>query len=231
MEATFTQRQNMLKKTLQTLGKQGKTPARETMFPTDVLELIMWTSISDNPFNPNVKRAFNKLVNEYVDWNEVRVTSSDELGELLTTCKLEVSRAINIKNSAQAIFHRENRLCLDFLSPKRPADIKKYLSEMKNFSDIQIGTIMILIADSDDVPSTATIRRVAQRIGFALEDSTDNAVRLIFKKTLQKSQGFNAFYLIGKHAHTVCKEVGPRCSTCNLNNICAFGKEKLTPKK
>ncbi len=231
MEATFTQRQNLLKKTLQTLGKQYKAPARGAMPSIDMLELIMWTSISDNPFNPNVKRAFKKLVNEYVDWNEVRITSTNELGELLTGCKLEASHAINIKNAAQEIFHRENRLSLDFLSPKRPADVRKYIGEMKSIPEAQANTIMILITDSADVPPIAAVRRVAQRIGIVFENSTDNAVRLVFKKTLQKIQGFSAFYLICQHAYALCKETGPRCSACDLNKICEFGKEKISPRK
>lgn len=231
MEATFNQRQDLLKKTLQILGKQNKIPPRESLFPDNVLELTMWTAISDNPFNPNVKRAFRKLSSDYVDWNEVRVTSTAELGELLTACKLEAARALNIKNAAQEIFHRENRLDLEFLSPKRPADVRKYIGEMKSISEAQANTIMLLIADTPDLPPTATVRRVAQRIGFAFENSTDNAVRLVFKKTLQKSQVYTAFGLVCLHAHSTCKETGPRCSACPLNGFCVYNLEKLSAKK
>lgn len=230
MEMPFKQRQQKLRKVLSPLLKKYPAPSREQFLKMDVLDLVMWSAVSADPFDPNVPRAFSRLTGDFVDWNEARVSSTNELGELLQGCRLNPERAVHIKNTAQLIFYKENRLSLDFLSTREPADIKKYISSLKRFPETQADVIMILLSNAADIPPIPSVDRFSRRVGFLLSDATNNAIRLIYKKTLPQSQTYNAFYAICKHTQTLCKEKNPRCGACFLNKKCDYGVDKTGRK-
>ncbi len=231
MEAPFKQRQSKLRKILAPLQKKHPTAARKSFLDKSILDLVMWTSISPDPFNPNVKRAFDKLTADFVDWNEVRITSTNELGELLESCQLDPAHAVDIKNAAQDIFHKENRLYLDFLSASRPAEVKKYLASLQNLPKTQVSVIMALLTDGAEMPPIPPVLRFGRRVGFIADDATDNAAKLIFKKTVPASQTFSAFYAVCRHTHATCKEKGPRCSACVVRAHCDYALEKTGKKR
>jgi len=228
MEATFKQRQQKLRKILSPLLKKYPALPREQYLKMKVLDLVMLSSISPDPFGTNTTRAFNRLTGEYVDWNEVRVTSTNELGELLEEFRLNPEHAVDIRNTAQVIFYKQNRLNLDFLSPGRPDEVKKYISSLKDIPETQSNIIMILINDEADMPPTPAVRRFSQRTGLVNEDATDNAARLIYKKTLPKTHALHTFYAICRHAQALCKENNPRCPACFMSKDCNFGSRKNT---
>ncbi len=230
MEMLFEQRQQKLRKILRPLFGKYPAPSREQFLNMNVLDLMMWSAVSSDPFDPNVPRAFNRLTGDFVDWNEVRVSSTNELGELLQACRLNPERAVHIKNTAQLIFYKENRLSLDFLSAHEPAKVRKYVLSLNGFPETQANVIMILISDATDIPPIPPVNRFSRRAGFLLIDATNNAIKLIYKKTLSQAQTYQAFYAICKHAQTLCREKNPRCGDCFLNKICDHGIDRTGKK-
>jgi endonuclease III len=117
---------------IEKLAKALKRAFRPVPPPTErtVLETLVYACCLEDSSHEQADEAFAKLTQTYVDWNEVRVTTVAELGELLSHLNQPQSAAIRLKRTLQSLF--EKRYSFD-LEELRKQNLGKAQAEVESW--------------------------------------------------------------------------------------------------
>lgn len=221
---TFKRRQDLLRKTSPLLRKNypmGRDDLLEDR--PNLIELLALATIGDSPYEKNAMHAVRRMERDYVDWNEVRVTSAHELGELLKAYHLPPQRAVELKSLLQMIFLRENKLSTDLSSGDAFDAVKSYLQGYGEMPRRVSDMVLMLLGDHRDIPAGEPVMRFAVRVGLVEAESGDNALQLLFKKTLPAQELKPAHYAVCAHCREMCREKAPLCARCFIVTHCDYG--------
>jgi endonuclease III len=226
---TFKQKLGRLKTVISLLLKNYPMPEKASDEKLDLLQLVALASSSDDPYNSAALQMVKRLEREYVDWNEVRVSSAYELGEIFKAYRLDPRHAANMKNVLQVIFERENRLTPDLTIDNSPDTIKAYLTGYGNFPQAVQDAILVLLDGHRDLPMSEAVLRFTARIGVADAGATAGAVQLLYKKAAGARSMRAIHYAVCRHCREICREK-PLCRKCFLVNHCDYGIKQTSGK-
>lgn len=98
-------------------------------------------------------RAVKSATNSAVDWNELRVSTPEELEEVLANNipnkRNECQRLIN---ALQAVYDRENRMSLDRLSRLGIREAKSYLESLDGVDGYAVASVILWSLDGHAIP-------------------------------------------------------------------------------
>lgn len=227
----FKQRQKRLKKTAVLLRKQyPMARAGVTSEESDLIRVLVLAAITDDPYGKSAIQAVKRMERDYVDWNEVRVSSSHELSDLLKSYHLDPERANELKSLLQMIFHRENKLLTDLLSSDSFEIIKSYLQGFKELPRRVLDAVLLLLGEHRDIPASDQVMRFAARVGLIEAGASANSLQLLFKKTLATPDLRAVHYAVCRHCSQVCREKNPLCNKCFLLPHCDYGTKYISGK-
>ncbi len=180
-------------------------------------------------------RAVKKLQEEFVDWNEVRVSFDRELAEVLAplTQKDLDAKVKRCKDVLKAIFDKYNRVNLDFMRTQDFETARRALSEMEALGRANAHILVQCYQDElDQAPARSSKTlvmshdglRVAIRLGLIKKTSSLNVGRKELEKLLEPTRYIDFQNLFVRHAEQVCTSKNPACEGCFLNSGCAFYK-------
>jgi len=226
---TLKQKQSRLKTVVSLLLKRYPMPQAPTEEKLNLLQLVALGAVSDDPYAPAALQLIRRMEKDYVDWNEIRVTSTYELDEIFGAYHLDPRHATMLKNVLQLIFEQENRLTPDLTSDEEPETIKAYLSGYKDFPRAVQDTVLLLLDGGKDIPISETVLRFTSRIGVAAADSSVNSVQLLYRKVSAGKSSRVAHYAICCHCRELCREK-PLCKKCFLVTHCDYGTKQVSGK-
>ncbi|MSR47684.1 MAG: hypothetical protein EXS13_11580 [Planctomycetes bacterium] len=174
------------------------------------------------------QRALRILQKEFVDWNEVRVSSPAELKSVLKELgdkdldvKVEKLRAL-----LASLWKERNATALEFLREMSPETRHRLLS---NLGVIHQGIVQVLLhglAGPDaalPVPQGAV--RTLTRIGLIERVHSDGAARKVMEKLIDPEDLHAYLLLLTQHGEEICQAKSPRCGDCVLVEMCKFKRK------
>ena len=99
----------------------------------NVLEHLLYACCLENARVEAADEAFAKLKELFFDWNEVRVTTTTELSEVMTSIPDAAAAATRIKKSLQSVFEGNARYTFD-LDPLQKQNLGKSEKELEKLS-------------------------------------------------------------------------------------------------
>lgn len=122
-----TNRASLLNKTHKVLKKHYKPTSRDER---PLLEVLIFAACLENaPYNA-AEKAYGALVNEFFDWNEVRVSTRKDLCEKLTMLPDPLAAAQRVKRVLQSVFDKRYSFDLEDL---RKQNLGKAVKQIESF--------------------------------------------------------------------------------------------------
>ena len=209
--------------------KNYPTPQGAPEEKLDLLQLVVLAAISDDPYSGAAMQMMRRMERDYVDWNEVRVSSTYELEEVFKAYHLNPEHANTLKTVLQLIFERENKLTPDLTTDTFPGTVRAYLWGYKNFPQAVQDAVLMFLDGHRDIPVNEMVLRFTTRIGVAEAGSTANSVQLLYKKAAGTRSLRAVHYAVCRHCRELCREK-PLCRKCFLVNHCDHGTRQISGK-
>jgi endonuclease III len=108
----------------------------EPVFPPSdrtALEHLLYACVLENAKPEDVDEVFAKLQKNYFDWNEVRVTSVQELAEVMSAVPDAAEAAKRMKRALQSVFEKYYQFDIDLL---RKAGLGKAVEALQKFNGV-----------------------------------------------------------------------------------------------
>jgi endonuclease III len=173
------------------------------------------------------QKALRILQKDFIDWNEVRVSSAAELKSALAAeggkdldVKVEKIRAL-----LAALWKERNATSLDFLREMEPDSRRRLLTALGVLSPAHVQILLQCLAGTESMLiSQATIRTLT-RIGLIDRVHSEAAARKVLEKLVDKDDLWTFEAHLTQHGEEICQSKSPRCGDCAIVSLCKFKRK------
>lgn len=203
------------------LKKRYKPRSDPNASRLSVLKAVVYGICHEDTTREQANQALSRFEDEFFDWNELRVSSVDEIQETLAGIPDPEERARRIRRFLRQLFNRTYGFTLDALAKKPLKDALKVLQTYDAFaSDYVTATVIQQALGGHAIPIDKPAHRVLERVGIS--EAEVPALRAILERAVPKNRGVEFLDLIEDVANDTCLETNPDCPRCELRKVCAF---------
>jgi endonuclease-3 len=231
MPAT-TNKHQVLTHSLTLLKKKFTPPAEPPKRP--VLEEVVYAVLREGVPSADADAAFARIKQTFFDWNEVRVSTVQEVADVLAGLPEAGDKAKRVVEFLQEHFERTYSFDLDDLEKKGLKQAAKQLARYKDkgVTDFVVAWVTQRSFGGHAVPLDGPTLRVLRRLGVVEDDADDlEAVRGSIEHHVPKARGYEFTEQFIQHAAAICVEGVPHCGQCPLKADCPTGQEVLAKAK
>lgn len=192
-----------------------------------VLEAVIYGICHEDTTREQANQAISRFKDDFFDWNEVRVSSLEEIQGALAGLPSPEDRAHRIRRFLRQLFERTYGFTLETLLKKPLKESIKVLQEYEALSsDYVAATVIQQALGGHAIPVDASVRRALQRLGVADAEMDNAALRAILERAVPKNRGVEFLELIEELAHDTCVARDPECPRCELRKTCPTGRSR-----
>jgi endonuclease-3 len=249
----ITNKQQLLTHAHAALKKRFPLPTLEPEAPRPLLEELVYAICREGSTSSDADAAFARIRKTFVDWNEIRVSTVQEVGDALRPLPQAGPRAGWIIGVLHAVFELNYAFDLGDMEKKglkqaakqvsRYFNVKdleakqlkqaaKQISRFKQVNDFAVAWVVQRSLGGHAIPLDGPTVRVLQRLGVVEDVDPEDleSLRGGIEHVIPKARGAEFTELLSIHAKELCTEKDPLCSKCPLLAECPTGQE-LTTKK
>jgi endonuclease III len=203
------------------LKKRYKPKADRGNGRLSVLEAVVYGLCHEGTTREQANQALSRFKDGFFDWNEVRVSTIEEVQGALAGLPEPEGRAQRIRRFLRQLFERTYGFTLETLTKKTLKDAVKSLQEYEALeSDYVLATVIQQSLGGHAIPVDDPARRALGRLGIAEADSDNGSLRVLLERAVPKNRGAEFLDLIEELAQATCVEGIPDCPHCELRKIC-----------
>jgi endonuclease III len=205
-------------------GSKSKAPTATAA--NSILSHFAYAICREGALPENADQAYQRLVDRFFDWNEIRVSSPREIQETFEGLPHAEERAIRLIRMLQEVFETTFSFDLEPLIKKGAKPAAKHLSRYEAASDFAISWILLKSFDAHSLPLDEHCTRVLHRLGLIDEASSEPAAaREGLEALVPKSRGHHMADSLSLIANEYCTEREPACGRCPLHLDCMTGQQ------
>jgi endonuclease-3 len=209
---------------IHTLLKKRYKPKPDRNDRLLVLEAVVYGACHEGTTREQANQALSRFKDGFFDWNEVRVSTLEEIQSALAGLPDPEPRAQRIRKFLRQLFEKTYGFNLEGLTKKPLKESLKVLGEYEAFtSDYVEATVVQQSLNGHAIPVDAPARRVLERLGVAGPDTDTPALRSLLERAVPKNRAAEFIDLVEELAHDTCVEGEPDCPRCELRKICPTG--------
>lgn len=236
------------------LKKKFSLPASAPDEPRPVLEELIYAVCREGTTPADADRAYDALRKTFVDWNEVRVSTVQEVADGLRPLPGAGLKAGWIIALLQAVFEMTYSYDLDELEKKGlkqaakqlaryfdPKDLEKLglrqaakqAARLETMHDFAVAWVVQRRLGGHAMPLDGPTLRVLRRLAVVDtgEPESLEALRGTVEHVVPKARGPELTDLLSVHAKELCTEAAPDCPHCPLKAECPAGQQFIAAAK
>lgn len=199
-----------------------------------VLEQGMLIVLGKDISPDTAQSALEGLRKEYVDWNEMRVSSIPELIVQLASLKKDpnmVGKAQQLREYVNQIFNIRHTLNLEPMREEPREKQERFLVALECLDPYMVDAFLVNISKEREIGFSNGASRVLLRVGLLAKGSTPAKQRAEMNAMTPGKDPFNFVALVARHAEEVCLAKTPLCGQCALLSQCKYGKAHASASK
>lgn len=217
------------------LKKRYKPKAEPTSARLTVLEAVVFGICHEDTSREQATLALARFKDDFFDWNEVRVSSLEEIQGALAGFPNSDDRAYRIRRFLRQLFEKTYGFTLEALAKKPLKESVKVLQEYEVLaSDYVMATVIQMSLGGHAIPVDESARRALERLGVVDPGTDATTTRALLERAVPKNRGLEFADLLEELAHDTCVEGIPDCPRCELRKTCPTAlirkEETLHPK-
>ena len=192
-----------------------------------VLSAVVYGICHEDTTREHANQALSRFNDQFYDWNEIRVSSVDEIQQTLAGIPEPETRAQRIRRFLRQLFNRTYSFSLDALAKKPLKEALKVLRTYDAFeSDYVTATVIQHALGGHAIPVDKPGHRAAS--DWASRSLNCPRCGRCLKRAVPKNRGAEFLDLIEDLANDTCVEGEPDCIRCELRKICMFAMNRKT---
>ena len=249
----ITNKQHLLTQAQAALKKRFPLPAIEPAEPRPLLEELIYAICREGSTTEDADAAYANLRKVFVDWNEIRVSTVQEVADALRPLPnpgpragwiIGVLHAVfemnysydlgdmekkGLKNAAKQLSRYFNAKDLETKGLKQAA---KQIDRFKRVNDFAVAWVVQRSLGGHAIPLDGPTFRVLRRLHVVEDAEVDDmeSLRGSIEHMIPKARGPEFTELMSVHAKELCVEKHPLCGQCPLKGECPTGIENLSKK-
>lgn len=173
----------LLKQLKKEFGNQPKYEQRP------VLETMVFATCLEDATFDGAEKVFGRLTGDFIDWNEVRVSTISELEPVFDGIPDPALRAHRIRGILHYVFDHQYSYDFDAIRRKTMELAQKQLSKIKFLTPFARNWLLQVALGNHVIPADASMTRCAVWLGLVPPGTTDETAGDALKSYTRKSDG------------------------------------------
>ena len=195
--------------------------------PLPALDELVSTILSQSTNDVNRDRAFDALRGRFPTWEAVRDAEEYEIKEAVRTAGLANHKAPAIQRALRHITAQRGELSLDFLGSLTVAEAKSWLTSIKGVGPKTAAIVLLFSLGMPAFPVDTHVHRVTGRLGLIGPRTSREQAHVVLESLLPEDVYYSFHLNVIRHGRKVCAARTPQCSTCGLQDLCAYRAREL----
>lgn len=186
------------------------------------LDELVLTILSQNTTDVNRDRAWETLLEEYGDWEEVRAGGRERLEETIRVAGLASQKSATVLRALERAHEDFGETSLAPLEKMDDAEALRYLRSIKGVGLKTAACVLAFSLRADVIPVDTHVHRVAERLALVPEGGTRNRTH----RVLNADDGVPGpirlalHLLLIRHGRATCTARSPDCGSCPVEDLC-----------
>lgn len=206
-----------------TLRKRLGTP--EWSGPTDPLDMLVLTILSQNTNDVNRDRAWTQLRKTFPTWQDVLSAPPSRIARAIRVGGIANVKARNIKQFLKWVQGTYGRLALDGLCKMTPKAALELLISQRGIGLKTIYVTLLFACGIDVFPVDTHIYRIVRRLEIAPETASRDKVTAWMQPLVPAGKSYAFHINLITLGRTICKARNPLCDACPLRSMCPYPKK------
>jgi len=195
--------------------------------PTDldrpVLDHLLYACLLENSLHSAADQVFDTLKRDYFDWNEVRVSTVNELSDVLKPLNDPVDAARRLKRVLQSLFETHYSFDLELMRKQNIGQTVKQLGAYKGATSFTVAYVTQHALGGHSIPINSGLLTAMHVVGVVSDAEAAKHTVPGLERVVQKSKGLEIgalLHQLGAELHrspygpTIRKlllEIDPKC--------------------
>ena len=203
------------------LKKRYKPKPERKQGKLSVLEAVVYGICHEGSTREQANQALSRFKDDFFNWNEVRVSTIDEIQSALAGLPDAEQRAQQLRRFLRQLFEKTYGFTLEALTKKPLKESMKTLAVYDAFgSDYIQATVIQQALGGHAIPVDEPSRRALFRLGLIDAETEPAAIRSLLERAIPKNRGAEFVDLLEDLAHDTCIVPEPDCPRCELKKLC-----------
>jgi endonuclease III len=199
---------------------------------TDPVEAMIFGILSEVMAEPKARNVYAQMQENFVDWNDLRVSRLEEVSEFLREDPVTAERVtMNLTQSLNHIFQEHDSVSLAMLKEmgKRPA--RKFLEDMPGLSRYVIDYIMLTAVDAHSIPLTRKMLDCLRQNEFVDPSASEDDIEGFLQRQISASEAYHFYIALRKESERPVGEKPAARKLVKTAQARAAGGPERTAKK
>jgi len=170
-----------------------------------VLEHIMYACCLEDSSFDAADQSLARLIENYFDWNEVRVTTSVELAEVLNALYDPNDASVRLKKTLQNIFETYYAFDIDSMRKENLGKAVQSLEKMKHSSSFVVSYTSQNALGGHSIPIDNAMSQLFQTLDLMTDKEVKNRKVTGLERTIPKTKGAEFFSVVHQLAAAYLK--------------------------
>jgi len=144
----------------------------DAAYPSNVLDIVLFHKLHLSMSWKDALKSYKQLGEEFVDWNEVRVSSVREIQDQLRGADRSLELAVFIKDFLEIVQKERHSLCLEFLEESTLTEVRRFFRPVKGVDSASAELVLLRRKGHPVVPLTPDMEAVAEHLGLVSKTGT-----------------------------------------------------------
>ena len=160
--------------TLATIVQEAysKNPTLKEITDLDALDLLILAALTSKMPLKEVLKSWDLLRTQFVDWNEIRISSASEVAENFPKAEDPLGLAVQIKEMLGTLFERRHQVSLEFVRENTVPETREFFKRSPEMPDLCKLLILAEIKEQAVVPMETWAQGGLVRAGLLSESKT-----------------------------------------------------------
>lgn len=186
------------------------------------LDELVLTILSQNTTAKNCNQAFATLRRWFGGWDDVREAREDDIARAIHCGGLAVTKAARIKAILQQIYRAQGNLELAWLAGEDTESVRGYLLGFDGVGPKTAACVLLFSLGRPVLPVDTHVHRVSIRLGLIGPKVTAEGAHAALQELIPDERVYSFHINMVNHGRAVCVAGTPKCSICNLAEVCDY---------
>lgn len=210
-------------RTLALLHEAYGSPRPGGRDPLDALVFAILTQLTKGTL---LQENFDCLKAGIPTWDEFTRLHLREVRSLITAAGLNGKIARQLRETLRAISARFGSVSLEGLRGMEDEEADRVLQSFPGIGSTTADRIMLYALHRDVLPTDASVRRVAERIGLIDPGLPPTRARATLEAVVKPADRYAFHSNVMAHGRVRCKATRMSCSDCPLRRLCPVSQER-----
>ena len=190
----------------------------------DALEMAIRIVLHEDSSEKAVAAAMRNLQRDFVDWNEVRVSTPFQVARSIDSNGDAEGKAKELQALLRGVFQARNDVSLEFLREASASEALEFFQNISELGPVLTGKIMMLVLGHASIIVSPEVVRVCSRLDWVREDYDEVQVQKRLERLVTKSSMYLLYHVCKEHARKICQAQNPKCKRCPVLKHCPYGR-------